>query len=69
MAKEQSTDRVPEEMTNKSMGSGEAAERSGKGGKSGGGMGGQDAGGFKGGGKRKTHVGNKKGSPGGLGSD
>jgi hypothetical protein len=48
---------------------GEAAERSGKGGKSGGGMGGQQAGGIKGGGKRKTHVGNKKGSPGGLTSD
>ncbi|HJQ68269.1 MAG TPA: hypothetical protein VKA70_04830 [Blastocatellia bacterium] len=51
------------------IGSGEAAERSGKGGKSGGGMGGQQAGGIKGGGKRKTHVGDKKGSPGGLTSD
>jgi hypothetical protein len=50
-------------------GSGEAASRSGKGGKAGGGMGGQQAGGVKGGGKRKTHVGNKKGSPGGLTSD
>jgi hypothetical protein len=38
---------------------GSAAERSGKGGKSGGGLGGQKAGGIKGGGKRKTHVGKK----------
>ena len=51
------------------IGSGEAAQRSGKGGKSGGGMGGQQAGGIKGGGKRKTHAGAKKGSPGGLTSD
>jgi hypothetical protein len=51
------------------IGGGEASDRSGKGGKSGGGMGGQDAGGVKGGGKRKTHVGNKKGSPGGITSD
>ena len=50
-------------------GGGEAGGRSGKGGKSGGGMGGQQAGGVKGGGKRSTHVGNKKGSPGGLTSD
>lgn len=51
------------------VGGGEAADRSGKGGKSGGGMGGQQAGGVKGGGGRKTHVGSKKGSPGGLTSD
>src|SRR5437763_12520365 len=51
------------------IGSGEAGGRSGKGGKAGGGMGGQQAGGVKGGGKRSTHVGNKKGSPGGLTSD
>jgi hypothetical protein len=49
--------------------SGEAASRSGKGGKGGGGMGGQQPGGIKGGGKRSTHVGDKKGSPGGLTSD
>jgi hypothetical protein len=49
--------------------SGEAAKRSGKGGKSGGGMGGQKAGGISGGGKRKTHVGAKKGSPGAINSD
>lgn len=69
MAKQESADRMPDNMTSKSMGGGEAADRSSKGGKSGGGMGGQDAGGYKGGGKRKTHVGNKKGSPGGLTSD
>ncbi|HSF22942.1 MAG TPA: hypothetical protein VLE20_01860 [Blastocatellia bacterium] len=40
-------------------GSGSAGQRSGKGGKSGGGMGGQQAGGIKGGGKRKTHFGSK----------
>lgn len=40
-------------------GSGAASQRSGKGGKSGGGMGGQQAGGIKGGGKRKTHFGSK----------
>jgi len=56
-------------LKDQEVGSGEASERSSKAGKSGGGMGGQDAGGIKGGGKRKTHVGNKKGSPGGLGSD
>jgi hypothetical protein len=50
-------------------GPGEAAKRSGKGGKSGGGMGGQKAGGISGGGKRKTHVGSKKGSPGSVDSD
>ena len=41
---------------------GEAAARSGKGGKSGGGMGGQQQAGIKGGGKRKTHVGRKEGT-------
>jgi hypothetical protein len=56
-------------LKDQEVGSGEASERSGKGGKSGGGMGGQQAGGIKGGGKRKTHAGNKKGSPGGLSSD
>ena len=56
-------------MQNTITGSGEAGERSGKGGNAGGGMGGQQAGGVKGGGKRSTHVGNKKGSPGGLTSD
>jgi hypothetical protein len=56
-------------MKDYKLGSGAAADRSGKGGKSGGGMGGQQAGGIKGGGKRSTHVGNKKGSPGGLTSD
>jgi hypothetical protein len=50
-------------------GGGQAGKRSGKGGKGGGGLGGQDAGGIKGGGKRKTHAGTKKGSPGGLTSD
>jgi hypothetical protein len=40
-------------------GSGAAGQRSGKGGKTGGGMGGQQAGGIKGGGKRKTHFGSK----------
>ena len=57
------------QLRDSEIGSGEAAQRSGKGGKSGGGMGGQQAGGIKGGGKRKTHVGAKKGSPGGLTSD
>ena len=38
---------------------GDASQRSGEGGKCGGGMGGQKAGGIKGGGKRKTHVGRK----------
>jgi hypothetical protein len=56
-------------MNDSEIGSGEAAERSGKGGKSGGGMGGQQAGGIKGGAKPSTHVGDKKGSPGGLTSD
>ena len=40
-------------------GAGSATQRSGKGGKSGGGLGGQHAGGIKGGGKRKTHAGRK----------
>jgi hypothetical protein len=52
-----------------SIGGGEAGQRSGKGGKAGGGLGGMKEGGIKGGGKRKTHVGRKKGSPGGLTSD
>lgn len=69
MPKGEDTNRIPDNMTDKSMGGGEAADRSSKGGKSGGGMGGQQEGGIKGGGKRKTHVGNKKGSPGGLTSD
>lgn len=63
METEQST------LRDKNIAGGEAAQRSGKGGKSGGGMGGQQEGGVKGGGKRSTHVGNKKGSPGGLTSD
>jgi hypothetical protein len=58
-----------ETLKDRIIGGGDAADRSGKGGKSGGGMGGQQAGGIKGGGKRKTHVGDKKGSPGGLTSD
>jgi hypothetical protein len=41
------------------VGAGAAIKRSGKGGKSGGGMGGQQAGGIKGGANRKTHVGRK----------
>lgn len=40
-------------------GAGAATTRSGKGGKCGGGMGGMQAGGVKGGGKRKTHIGSK----------
>lgn len=43
---------------------GDASERSSKGGKCGGGMGGQKAGGIKGGGKRKTHFGRKRGTGG-----
>jgi hypothetical protein len=46
-------------MKHIAVGAGSASARSGKGGKSGGGMGGQQAGGIKGGGKRKTHVGGK----------
>jgi len=46
-------------MKHIATGAGAATQRSGKGGKSGGGMGGQQAGGIKGGGKRKTHAGRK----------
>ena len=46
-------------MKHIAVGAGSASARSGKGGKTGGGMGGQQAGGIKGGGKRKTHVGSK----------
>lgn len=46
-------------MRHIATGAGAAARRSGKGGKCGGGMGGQQAGGIKGGAKRKTHVGRK----------
>lgn len=46
-------------MKHIACGAGAATARSGKGGKSGGGMGGQQAGGIKGGGKRKTHAGRK----------
>jgi hypothetical protein len=56
-------------LQDKNIAGGEAADRSGKGGKGGGGLGGQQEGGIKGGGKRSTHVGDKKGSPGGLTSD
>jgi hypothetical protein len=69
MATQRKSGPANEAMKDYKLGSGEAAARSGKGGKSGGGMGGQQAGGIKGGGKRSTHVGNKKGSPGGLTSD
>jgi hypothetical protein len=50
---------APDVMKHMSGGAGAATQRSGKGGKSGGGMGGQQAGGIKGGGKRKTHAGRK----------
>jgi len=50
---------APDVMRHMAGGAGSAAQRSGKGGKSGGGMGGQQAGGIKGGGKRKTHAGRK----------
>ena len=50
---------APDVMKHMAAGAGSATQRSGKGGKSGGGMGGQQAGGIKGGGKRKTHVGRK----------
>jgi hypothetical protein len=40
-------------------GAGSATQRSGKAGKCGGGLGGQNAGGIKGGAKRKTHAGRK----------
>jgi len=56
-------------LKDQKIGGGEAGQRSGAAGNTGGGMGGQKAGGIPGGGKRKTHVGNKKGSPGGLTSD
>ena len=69
MPKGDRNDQAKDTLRDGEIGSGEAADRSGKGGKSGGGMGGQQAGGIKGGGKRKTHAGSKKGSPGGLGSD
>ena len=69
MAKENQPGAVNETLKDTEIGAGEAAQRSGKAGKSGGGMGGQKAGGIKGGGNRSTHVGNKKGSPGGLTSD
>lgn len=46
-------------MKHIATGAGAATLRSGKGGKSGGGMGGQQSGGIKGGGKRKTHAGRK----------
>ena len=54
-----SVDAAPDVLEHAPEGSGSAAQRSGKGGKSGGGMGGQQAGGIKGGGKRKTHFGSK----------
>jgi hypothetical protein len=50
---------APNVMRHIAVGAGSATARSGKGGKSGGGMGGQQAGGIKGGGKRKTHAGRK----------
>lgn len=50
---------APDVMKHIAAGAGSATQRSGKGGKSGGGMGGQQAGGIKGGGKRKTHAGRK----------
>jgi hypothetical protein len=46
-------------MKHISFGAGAAAQRSGKGGKGSGGLGGQQAGGIKGGSKRKTHAGRK----------
>jgi hypothetical protein len=69
MAKQTKDNPAKELFADHNIAGGEAADRSGKGGKSGGGMGGQKQGGIKGGGKRKTHVGGKKGSPGGLTSD
>ena len=50
---------APDVMKHMAAGAGAATQRSGKGGKSGGGMGGPQAGGIKGGGKRKTHAGRK----------
>ncbi|HSE99102.1 MAG TPA: hypothetical protein VLD57_12610 [Blastocatellia bacterium] len=69
MAKQVKAGAAKESLKDYKIGGGAAGDRSGKGGKSGGGMGGQKAGGIKGGGKRKTHAGSKKGSPGGLTSD
>jgi len=46
-------------MRHIAVGAGSALLRSGEGGKCGGGMGGRQAGGIKGGGKRKTHAGRK----------
>ena len=69
MAKENKPGAANETLKDTVIGAGEAGGRSGKAGKSGGGMGGQKAGGIKGGGNRSTHVGSKKGSPGGLTSD
>ncbi|HET9533443.1 MAG TPA: hypothetical protein VFQ92_24030 [Blastocatellia bacterium] len=69
MAKQRKAGAAKELFKDYKVAGGEAAARSGKGGKSGGGMGGQQAGGIKGGGKRKTHAGQKQGSPGGLTSD
>lgn len=56
-------------MKDTTVDSGEADGRRGKAGKSGGGMGGQQARAVKGGGQRNTHVSDKKSSPGGLTSD
>jgi uncharacterized membrane protein len=50
---------APSVMKHIASGAGAATARSGKGGKSGGGMGGRKAGGMVGGGKRKTHAGRK----------
>ena len=50
---------IIDEMKHISFGGGAAAQRSGEGGKCGGGMGGQQTGGIKGGAKRKTHAGRK----------
>jgi hypothetical protein len=50
---------APDVMRHIAVGAGAASQRSSKGGKCGGGMGGQQAGGIKGGGKRKTHAGRK----------
>ncbi|HXG91393.1 MAG TPA: hypothetical protein VNN73_03370 [Blastocatellia bacterium] len=69
MAGEKKQGATSEASRDTAIGGGEAAARSGKGGKSGGGLGGQKAGGVKGSGKQSTHQGSKKGSPGGLTSD
>lgn len=53
-------------MKDRITGSDKAAGRSGK---AGGGMGDRQADGIKGGGKRSTHISDKKGSSGGLTSD